>query len=413
MNIVIVLLIILYTLCFIVIFDRITAKSRIRLTRKEIGFGFAFKVLMGITYGWIFQKFFRGDDTWMFFYDSLNEYNKLLFQTGSFFREYLALDSLHKYPDFASNFRDFLENMEYNAIAKSLAFFNILGFQNYYTDVVFFNIFSFCGTYLLFKLFANHSKQRLLVYVAAFFIPPITFWLSGIRGEGLLLLAVGVSMYYFFAYSRSGRTKHLLLFALGLLGIFIFRFQFFLIMVPFFIAWGLCLRFKWKPLITFSTVFLVCMVIFFASSFISPAHNLPDFVVSKQHEFLSLKGNTTFKLNQLEPNVSSFASTFPQALVNSFFRPCPWEAKGMLQWASAIEIVFFWLVLLFVIVRGKKTDNLPLLYFVFFCSFCLYLLIGYTVPFPGAIVRYKIVPEFLMFLVLIPALPITLKKMYI
>ena len=156
MNVVvIVLLIILYTLCFIVIFDRITAKSKIRLSRKEIGFAFGFKVLMGIAYGWVFQKFYKGDDTWMFFYDSLNEYNKLLFQTGSFFREYLALDSIHKYPDFASNFRDFLENMEYNAIAKSLAFFNILGFQNYYTDVVFFNIFSFCGTYILFKLFSS------------------------------------------------------------------------------------------------------------------------------------------------------------------------------------------------------------------------------------------------------------------
>src|SRR5689334_21415181 len=213
---VIILLVILFTLLIIVIFDRLTINSSIRLSRKEIGFAFSFKVLMGVLYGWIFQRFYHGDDTWKLFYDSLNEYNKLLFQTGTFFREYLAIDSFHKYPDFASNFRDFLENMEYNATAKTLAFFNIFGFQNYFTDVVFFNIFSFCGGYLLFKLFATTStRQRTLLYLACFFIPPVTFWLSGMRGDGPLLLCIGMIMYYFYSWQQQGKNKHLLLFILG------------------------------------------------------------------------------------------------------------------------------------------------------------------------------------------------------
>src|SRR5436305_1397865 len=83
---------ILYSVCFIILFDRLTVRSKIRLSRKEIAFAFSFKVLLGILYGWVFQQFYKGDDTWMYFYDSLNEYNKLLFQTGTFFKEYLALD---------------------------------------------------------------------------------------------------------------------------------------------------------------------------------------------------------------------------------------------------------------------------------------------------------------------------------
>src|SRR6059058_5000844 len=106
----IVLLVIVFTLCIIVIFDRLTAKRTTRLSRKEIAFAFSFKVLLGVLYGWVFQKFYHGDDTWKYFYDSLNEYNKLLFQTGTFFKECLAIDSFHKYPDFANNFRDFIEN---------------------------------------------------------------------------------------------------------------------------------------------------------------------------------------------------------------------------------------------------------------------------------------------------------------
>ena len=411
---VILLLVILYTLCLIVIFDRLTAKSKIRLSRKEIGFAISFKVLMGILYGWVFQKYYKGDDTWMYFNDSLNEYNKLLFQTGAFFKEYLALDSFHKYPDFASNFRDFVENLKYNAVAKSLAFFNLLSFQNYYIDVVFFNVFSFSGAYLLFKLFvANSGSRRTIIYLSTFFIPPVVFWLSGIRGDGLLLLCIGMTMYYFHAWTQNGRERHLLFFILGLIGIFIFRFQFFLISVPFFIAWWLCSHFNWKPLAVFFSTLIISLLIFFGSTILSSSFNLPTLVVSKQHEFLQLKGNTVFKLNPLQPNVVSFLSTFPQAFTNVFLRPYPWEAKGILQWAACGETFLFWCTLLIAISRINRITNMSLACFVFFFSFCVYLFIGYTVPFPGAIVRYRIIPELLLFLVLIPCLPFKLKKISI
>ena len=194
----VVLLIILYTLTFIIIIDRITRQSKIRLTRKEIAFAFCFKVALGLLYGFVFKKYYGGDDTWKYFNDSLNEYNKLLFQTGQFLKEIIPLDSFQKYPAFTDGFRDLLENLEYNAVVKSLAIFNVLSFQNYYADVVFFNIFSFIGSYLLFKLFARTWKEkRLLIYAAAFFIPPITCWLSGIRSDGLLLLSIGLTLYYF------------------------------------------------------------------------------------------------------------------------------------------------------------------------------------------------------------------------
>ena len=369
---------------------------------------------MGVLYGWVFQKFYHGDDTWKYFYDSLNEYNKLLYQTGTFFKEYLAIDSFHKYPDFSSNFRDFLENMEYNAVVKSLAFFNIFGFQNYYTDVVLFNIFSFCGTYLLFKLFAATStKQRTLLYLATFFIPPVTFWLSGLRGDGLLLLCTGMGMYYFYAWNYQRRNKDLLLFIVGMIGLFIFRFQFFLVMVPLLIAWWLCIRFHWRPLVVFVSTMVISVLIFFGSSMVSSSFNLPGLVASKQHEFFQLKGNTVFSLNRLEPNARSFISTFPQALTNSSFRPYVWEAKGILQWAAAFEIVFFWIVFFLAIPRLKTTGNLALACFILCFGFSTYLLIGYTVPFPGAMVRYKIIPEFLLFLLLVPCLNIRLGKKYI
>ncbi len=410
----IVLLIILYTLTLIVLIDRLTRKSVIRLTRKEIIIAFSFKVAMGILYGYVFKEYYGGDDTWKYFNESLNEYNKLSFQTAQFFKEIIPLDSFQKYPAFTDNFRDFLENLELNAIIKSLAVFNLLSFQNYYADVVFFNLFSFTGSYLLFKLFVQYWREkRLLVYIAAFFIPSVSFWLSGIRSDALLLLSIALTIYYFHAWMMRGKASYIIVFVLGLAGTFVFRMQFFMVLIPFLIAWGLSIRFRWRPSLVFASILIGSLIIFFGSAVIFPGTNLTSIVVEKQHEFLTLKGNTEFALNRLEPDVKSFVITLPQAALNTFLRPFPWEAKGLLQIAAAAEIIFFWIIILLAVRNYSLIPNAPLTCFVLFFCACTYLLIGYTVPFPGAIVRYKIIPELLIFLLLLPAVPVKLKKLYI
>jgi hypothetical protein len=410
----IVLLIILYTLCFIVIIERMTKGRQTRLSRKEIAIACCFKVAMGILYGFVFQKFYGGDDTWKAFNDSLNEYNKLLFQTGEFFKEIIPFDSFQKYPDFSSGLRDFLENLEYNSLIKSLGIFNVLSFQNYYADVVFFNLFSFAGSYLLFKLFAETWKdKRLIIYVATFFIPPVTFWLSGIRSDAFLLLSIAIALYYFHSWLIKKSGLHFIFFLLGLIGIFIFRMQLVMLLIPFFFAWWLTNWISQKPSIVFLSVLFISALIFFASSFMSGSLNLLNPVVEKQHEFMSLKGNTKFQLNRLEPNIPSFAKTFPQALANTFLRPYPWEAKGALQLLASVEVIFFWCIFVLSLSRLKKIIAEPLAWFILLFAVSAYLFIGLTVPFPGAIVRYKIVPELLLFMLFSVALPVKLKKIYI
>jgi len=405
-----VLLIILYTLTFIVLIDRITKHSKIRLSRKEIALAYCFKVAMGILYGFVFKKFYGGDDTWKYFNDSLSEYNELLFQTGQFFKEIIPLDSFQKFPGFADGFSHMLDMLEFNALTKSLAVFNLFSLQNYYVDVVFFNLFSFVGSYLLFKLFANTWKEkRIHIYIAAFFIPSISFWLSGIRSDAFLLLAIGLSLYYFQAWMHSRKWSHLFFFLIGLIGTLVFRLQFFLVLVPFLLAWWMVIKFSWKPWLTFTSVMIGSLLLFFGSS-LSQKFNMLSFVVQRQHEFLELKANTVFPLNRLEPHFYSFVVTFPQAALNTFFRPYIWEAKGPLQLAASAEVIFFWIIMLIGLKNFRQISHNPLTWFVLFFGSCVYLLIGYTVPFPGAIVRYKVLPELLFFLLLFPMVPFKLKK---
>jgi hypothetical protein len=121
--------------------------------------------------------------------------------------------------------------------------------------------------------------------------------------------------------------------------------------------------------------------------------------VDRQQSFFKLHG-TRFPLDSLQPTATSFARVLPQALSHTFVRPTLWEAKGALQLMTAVEIIVCWLLILLAIIKRdihvKQTLQKPLILFCLAISLTLYIFIGYVIPFPGAIVRYKAIPELLL-----------------
>ena len=98
---------------------------------------------------------------------------------------------------------------------------------------------------------------------------------------------------------------------------------------------------------------------------------------------------------------------------NTFLRPFPWEAKGALQLLAAAENIFILTLLIWLLLTIKndyKILNRPFVWMLLFFSFSLYLFVGYTVPFPGAIIRYRIIPELLLLLLIFTHLPHRIKK---
>jgi hypothetical protein len=67
---------------------------------------------------------------------------------------------------------------------------------------------------------------------------------------------------------------------------------------------------------------------------------------------------------------------------------------------TAAAIMVFWgLVLLAIIKKEMHWKHIlckPLILFSLSFGITLYIFVGYTIPFPGAIVRYKAVPELLL-----------------
>ena len=156
---------------------------------------------------------------------------------------------------------------------------------------------------------------------------------------------------------------------------------------------------------TFLTATAIAALLFFGSILISPTTNGPAMVATRQHEYLALKGNTRFELDSLHADVGSYLAVLPQAARNTFLRPYIWEASGMLQLVTAAGILFFWLLVVVALVRKEKPwysfFSNPLFVFLVIFPACYYLFIGFTVPFPGAIVRYKSIPELMLLTVLV------------
>lgn len=99
---------------------------------------------------------------------------------------------------------------------------------------------------------------------------------------------------------------------------------------------------------------------------------------------------STIAIRKLEPNLFSFIKTAPFALYNSLCKPDLISSKSILEKLAAVENVFALLFLFFCIWFQKKEFDKNLLALCVFISLAILLLIGYTTPIAGAIIRYKV-----------------------
>ena len=222
---------------------------------------FAFKVLAGCLYGYVHLRYYQGDDTWAYNAESMEEYAKLVRQPLVFFAGLWpdTIQSSESLLDYVFN------NLERNLTVKLLALFNLFSRGNYYVNVIFFNFLLFWGHYRLFIFLDRRfpgKRQALLIFI--FFIPTTAFWLSGIRGDGIVFLFTALLFAEFNKWLTAKRAIHLFTSLLCLAGIFIFRSAVMMVLVPFLLSWGISSRLGKKPLPVYLVTYFLIAVIFFA-----------------------------------------------------------------------------------------------------------------------------------------------------
>jgi hypothetical protein len=385
-----ILLFLIHISVFLLLLYFLSAKKKVSLGPGWTIPAFLFKVLMGCLYGYIFLHNYGGDDTWMYQEQSLAETEFLRSHPLQF------LDSLidpTKYIRYSM--QTHWQELEYASLIKLLAVLNLFSGGEYYVNVVLFSMISFWGAYNFFRLFDRHSPgNTTLLYLVFFFFIPMVFWTSGIRKDGLILFFSALVFVHFHNYLTRPRLRSL---AITLSCLFLLSLQrsvVALILVPILLTWFITIKTNMKPWLAFLVLVMLGTTLFFLSPMMGA--NLPAMIVRRQAEFFALTGGSFIKLDTLQPNISSFIHVFPQAVNHSLLRPYPGEHAGLLFLGSSIETFFVVAMIITCVVfhkKGRGLPNDPLVLSLLAFVILNYLIIGYTITFIGAILRYRIVAE--------------------
>jgi len=365
-------------------------------TNSQLVIIFLLKVMAGIFYGWIgiyYGEMAQMIDTWAYHMESLQEYKLLTSHPIDFFTSLFHNNYEGGYAKFFSSHDSWWNDVKANFLIKIMAVFDLFSFGNYYTNVIFYSFISLFGPMAIYRVMKDvFPFKKIPVLIATFLIPSFLYWSSGLHKEGLIFVALSLLIYHFyFGFKEKRFPLHRILFILlGLVLILILRNFLILPLLPPLLAWILCYKLKFKPVLVYTTVFALSVIFFFTAKYFIPVLDLPQSVVTKQQEFIMRKGHSSVVVNELKPTVTSFLLNAPQAFSLAVLRPYPSDVKHLLSLAAALEIsliLLFFLVFLFW--RKNGTALSPFILFCLFFSFGVLFMIGYSVNNLGAIVRYR------------------------
>ena len=389
------------------LFYWLTKTNKIILTFEQSMLIMFVKCIIGCIYGFLFLTVYKGDDTWQYHQLSLQEYevlkrDPLFFIADLFQHHYKQSQALTFFNSESSYWKD----LQYNILIKMLAVFNIVSTGHYYINVLFFNVITFWGHYFLYKLLVSHfpSKKQLL-FLVIFLFPPLLFWESGIRKDGLIFPAITGCIYYFtLLLNYRKKVKNLIFCVLFFCFVFLIRNFVAMSLLPVFIAYYISVNFHKRVIPATAITVSVCMVLFFLTNYAPDSLNLPKQMADRQHKFLELKGNSYLPIEPLNKNISSYIKDLPAALNHSFLRPYITEGKSPLLLVSALENLLMLVILILALREYQPLINVlrnPIWMSLITFAVINYLIIGYTVPFFGAIIRYRILFEVLLIIPLL------------
>jgi len=377
-----------------------------KLNFKWVFIVFIIKTIFGCLYGIIYAKSPITSDTWNYHSIGLTEYKWL---QSNFFN--FAADLFkHGYNEkqtttFFNSDQSYWKDLPLNLLVKLLAIFNIISRGNYYLNVLLYNLLTLVGNLYLFKAICIwFPEKRKIAFTICCLFPPLLFWTSGIHKDGIVFTCTAVILYFI-------STKSLSIYQRIIGGIFVFALLFLfrnfvaLSLMPWLIAFFISLWYRKKVVAVYIVTLCVGVLLFTVSSLGPSATNFPKKLQERQAQYLQLKGNSYMYTPSLTGSFKSYIQLLPIAINHAFCRPYFTESTGVLALISAIEsyaMIAIWCVAIVFFRKQFSILQHPFLLLLLFFACTNYLLIGFTVPFTGAIVRYRVIFE--LFLLIISVL---------
>ena len=365
------------------------------LSSRQVQLLLAFKIFISLLAAYYFTNLSTNVD-----YLDNNEggkfhYNLLLSNPVLFFTDFK--NDIHTY-GFGGLFKSensFWAYLRFNLLHKFIAILDLFTWGNFYFNTIIFSTILFFGHIAFYRLFSEIYKgQQLAILITSFLLPSLLLYTSCIHKDGIVFLCLGIVSYIFYRFLSAQRRvtfKHYVFFVIALLAIFLFRNYVVIAIVPAMVSTLLCKIILQKRRLVLVTTYAFYFLLFFLSSFSHSFLNIPAAVVERKNDFATLLGgNTNIAMNELQPNFQSFVANFPQAINHALLRPYLWEFPQLSVLLTAFELLIYQLLIIAFIFFRKKQASPPLFnIFGLAFFFNMMLIIGYTIPNIGAIVRYR------------------------
>ncbi len=301
---------------------------------------FGLKVIISIVLTAIYTKYYTSRETadiYKYFDDSKIMFEALKHKPLDYIKMLFAIDNDNEY--FDSNYynsmlhwvRPYSSDLfsDSHIIIRFNAFVRLFSFGYFQVHNVFMNFISLIGLLLIYKALKQFlvDKERALFYILSF-TPSLLFWGSGLLKEGIILFGLGILLY---SINRPIHFKVILFIALSV--VILLYTKFYLLVALFIPTLGFTIvRFtKLKPLYSYSIAFICFIALICVLPLINNDWSIVNQIVSKQQTFsrfiTQVETNSGFIIPELS-NISTIIRNIPNALLNTFIRPFPWECNS-------------------------------------------------------------------------------------
>lgn len=372
--------------------------------------GFLVKVFGSVAFALIFVYYYKFGDSFEYFKGAVMLGNTLLESPSDYF-ELLFHENSTNFP---GHLRQYTESLAYSDtpeewfMVKLISPLAVITFNSYLCTNLLMGFISFWGSWKLFSVF-NYilPKKKNLSFIAAFLIPSMTFWGSGLMKDTLTLAGINYLIYVLYFSLIKGNYKLVYFFG----AIFWFYLTFTLksyIILAFLPAIILIIYFQFKskitsPLIRFiSTPILLISFItigFFTLKNLSETSEKYstqqlEWKVKGFHSWHTTLGGSAYSLGDIDYTPIGIISKIPAGLNVTFFRPYIWEARNPVVMLGALESLTLFVLFLYILYQTRLRPMRLLAKNPLLKGLIAFILIfGFAVGFTsynfGALARYK------------------------
>jgi hypothetical protein len=405
----------LYFSLFLFFLYKIGLHKKISADFRWVAIAFFVKVLCGIAYGYFDAYSGRGGDSMNYFWDA-NWIFKAFHQHPLAFwhmltgindraplyeKEYYHYLITWKVNDFDYFFNDSRTLVRIHLLIR------LFSFGNYTVHVVVITFLSFIGQLLLIRTFQKIIPGATnFLFLLLCFLPTSLIWFSGTMKEPIVIFGLGILLYHLQKCLEHGITLRLMFIVLSsILLILAMRFYLLVCLAPGMVLLFWLYRHPAKPLLKVAVVagaFLLCALSF---DYFATDYKISNILYDQQMNYVKKEQyyhpGKKVDYTQMDATITGMIRLSPQAFFKTLLAPAqpfqnnPYRLLFFLE-NCLLCVVTVWAIFHFT----KPTPGaLPWMLFCIFAVVLLYVLIGLTVPFEGAMVRFRsVVYPFLVFI---------------